>query len=131
MPMITLAFGSILIALGVVGYFVLGGDDPHWTALIPAIIGVLFELLGAVALVGGKARKHAMHAACVLALIAIGGTAGGLMKLPKLIAGEELERPSAVGVQAAVCALSIAFLVACIVSFVRARLSGGSAKSAA
>ena len=43
------------------------------TALIPAYAGAALVLLGLIALTGSAARKHAMHAAAAVGLIAMIG----------------------------------------------------------
>lgn len=82
MARLTLVFAAVLIALGLGSYFGLqAADSRSVTALIPAFFGVLFGLLGLLALKEGL-RKHAMHVVVVLALVVMGGTGGSLGKLP-------------------------------------------------
>ena len=71
----TLYTGVALIVLGIGGYVASGAASV--TALIPAFIGSVFVVLG---LLGRKEsrRKHVMHAAMLLALLAIGGTFRGI-----------------------------------------------------
>ncbi|MEK7414900.1 MAG: hypothetical protein AAB263_16420 [Planctomycetota bacterium] len=130
MPTITIVLGVLLIILGVASRVL--SDSPSWTVLIPAIIGALFLVLGLLAL-RQALRKHAMHAAALVALLAIGGSIGGLLKLPALLSGGEIERPLAVVARSLTCVLSFTFLVLAIRSFVVARLErkaqAGSANS--
>jgi len=168
MARLTLAYAAILIVLGLVAYFVLQpAGDRSATALIPAFFGIVFALLGGLAL-NARFRKHAMHGAAILALLVIVPTAGSIPQLPAALeasgqpaapapaadeadvpdaddaagaadaageaAAEEAEeepiRAQAVIVQAITCVLSIAFLAACVVSFVQAR-RGGDANAGA
>jgi hypothetical protein len=117
MPRITVIFSLIYIALGLGGYFLTGGV--HKTALIPAVIGVVLLVLG---LLGGKEnlRMHVMHAALLVGLLALLGTARALLKLPAAFEGTA-ERPGAVFAQAATALLSIAYLALGVRSFIAAR----------
>ena len=76
MPATTRLVGLLLAVLGIVSY--VGTGRTSVTALIPAFFGVAFVLL---AWVGRNeaARKHAMHAAMVVALVGIAGTASRLI----------------------------------------------------
>lgn len=128
MPLLTAVFGLILIALGAVAYTVFGGEDPSITALIPSFFGVVFLALGVAAFSTGI-RKHAMHGAAALGLLAVIGSARGLPALPALLRGDELDSPAAaVVVQSIMCALSAAFVVACVLSFIRARKASAAAR---
>lgn len=81
MPKIALAVGGVLIAVGVWAYAASGpGASP--TALIPAVLGVLLALAGAIALRGGDVRRHAMHAAAAVALLGVLGSLGQLVARP-------------------------------------------------
>ena len=117
MPRITVIFSLIYIALGVGGYFLTGGV--HKTALIPAAIGVILLVLG---LLGSKEklRMHVMHAALLIGLLALLGTASSLLKLPSAIDGTAL-RPGAVFAQAATAILSVVYLGVGVRSFIAAR----------
>jgi hypothetical protein len=75
--------GLVLAVIGIVSY--VGTGRTSWTALIPAIFGVVFLLLAYVAR-NEAARRHAMHVAMVVALVGIAGTAVRL--LPALVAGQ-------------------------------------------
>lgn len=66
--------GALLIAVGVVVSLI--ADSGSVTALIPAFIGVLFVVLGAVGQAKPDLNHHLMHAASVLALISILASAG-------------------------------------------------------
>ena len=71
MPSTTRTLGIVLILLGLISYF--GTGRVSVTALIPAFFGAVFIILAAVAR-SESARKHAMHAAVALALLALIGT---------------------------------------------------------
>ena len=116
MPQLTLALGLLLILLGAGGYF--GPGQTSITALIPAFFGAVFLLLGLVALKEGL-RKHAMHAASLLALL---GVVGALMRPVKMLSAGKFEFNVAAASQLAMAALCGLFLVLCIKSFVDARL---------
>ncbi len=118
MAKITIGLGFVLMALGLGGY--LGTGREHLTALIPVLFGLLLALLGLVALKESM-RKHAMHVAAVIGLLGFAGTVKGLMKLPMLLTGGELERPAAVAVQAAMAIVCFVFVVLCVWSFIKAR----------
>jgi hypothetical protein len=117
----TLYTGVALIALGVAGYVASGAASV--TALIPAFIGTVFVLLG---LLGRKEslRKHTMHAAMLLALLAIGGTFRGVLALFAWFGGTAPERPMAVVAQAVTALLCVLLLAGGIRSFIAARKTG-------
>jgi len=122
MPKITLIFSTLYIALGLAAFFLTGAV--HKTALIPAYFGIVLLVLG---LLGQKEnlRKHVMHVALLVALLALFGTARSLLKLPSAFDGTA-ERPFAIYAQAATAVLSIAFLALGIRSFIQARRSRSS-----
>ena len=120
MTNVTLAYGAILALLGVISYF--GSGRASVTALIPTAIGAVLLVCGALARKEAM-RKHAIHAALIVSLLAVLGTAGGVFKLVKWALGTAPERPQAVAVQAITAALSIGFIVLGIRSFRTARLA--------
>ncbi len=118
MPGFTIVYGLVLIGIGVGFYF--GTATKSFTPLIPAAIGLLALIAGVLAM-KPRLRKHSMHAAAVLGLLALGGSAPGIMKCFKMMGGAEIERPTAAIAQAIVAVLSILFLAACVNSFIQAR----------
>ena len=123
MAKITIGLGLVLIALGLGSYF--GTGREHVTALIPAFFGLPLLLLGLVALTE-RMRTIAMIIAFVIGLLGFAGTIRGLMKLPVLLTGGELDRPAAVAVQAAMAMVCFVFLLLCVRSFIKARRAGAA-----
>lgn len=79
MPKLTFITGAILVVVGLGGYlFSLTNETDHWTALIPALVGLLLVVSGAIAL---KNLMAGVHIALVLALI---GALGMIMPLMSL-----------------------------------------------
>jgi uncharacterized membrane protein len=118
MAKFSIAFGIILIILGLVSYF--GISSESITALIPTFLGIPILVLGWLAM-NEKYLKHTMHAAAVLMLLGFGGTVGGLIKFFRMLGGEVFERPSAITIQAIMASLCLIFLIFAIKSFVDAR----------
>lgn len=115
----TIFFAALLIVLGVGAYLVTGMQS--WTALIPAIAGALLLVCGLIGLDPNK-RKHAMHAAVLLAVLGFAGGAPGVIKLLKWAAGGvEPARPAAVWVQTLMSAVLLPYIVMCVKSFIDAR----------
>jgi len=123
MPYVTMALGSLLFLIGVGFYFGTGATSV--TALIPAFLGIPIEIAGFLALREGW-RKHAMHAAVLLALLGFLGSARGLVQLPALLRGAELARPAAVAAQSITASLCLVFVGLAVASFIRARREDGA-----
>ncbi len=127
----TIVCGLILAAIGSYGYLNATPNDKGVvspTALIPAVIGVLIVICGALSLKDGF-RKHAMHFAAMLGVL---GFLGGFAPIIRQVAnGKELNlsSPSAVSglSMSLVCA---AFVAMCVRSFIAAR-KAREAKAAA
>ncbi|MBC7795913.1 MAG: hypothetical protein H7Z37_03460 [Pyrinomonadaceae bacterium] len=86
MPIITFLIGVMLILLGIGGYgFGVAFKNPSVTALIPSVIGLIFVVLGGLSM-NVKLRKHALHAAVLVALLGV-LVAGGRL-LSGVIAGK-------------------------------------------
>ena len=116
MPRIIFIFAVIFVLLGVGAYLITGAQS--WTALIPAIFGLLLAIAGGVSL---KSLKHGGHIAALVGLLGFLGTAKSLGKIPALLSGEPVERAAAVGVQASFAILSLIFVALCVKSFIDAR----------
>lgn len=116
MPRIIFIFAVIFVLLGVGAYLITGAQS--WTALIPAIFGLLLAIAGGVSL---KSLKHGGHFAALIGLLGFLGTAKSLGKLPALLSGGPLERPAAVAVQAIFAVLCLVFIALCVKSFIDAR----------
>jgi len=121
MPYVTMALGSLLFLIGVGFYFGTGATSV--TALIPAFLGIPIEIAGVVAL-RERWRKHAMHAAVLVALLGFLGSARGLLSLPALLSGAELARPAAVAAQSITAVLCLVFVGLAVNSFIQARRTG-------
>ena len=122
MSFTTLTFAFAYLVLGIAG-FVLTGST-HKTALIPCIFGILFLVFGLLAR-RDNLRKHVMHAAVLIALLAFLGTARSLPHLPELFNGTA-EKPAAIITQAINATLSLAFIFLAVRSFIRARRARSS-----
>lgn len=118
MPQFTIFIASVLIALGVGGYF--GTGRTSVTALIPAFFGLPMLVAGLLALKPAL-RKHCMHVAAALALLGFAGTAG--RGVPALLDGEGTPG-MAVYMQLAMAAVCLIFVGTCVKSFINARRSG-------
>lgn len=79
--------GLLLAALGLVSY--VGTGRTSVTALIPAFFGVVLLVLAWIAR-NEAARRHVMHAAMVVALVGIAGTAS------RLIGATDFTRPATI-----------------------------------
>lgn len=118
MPKLTFTTGAILVIVGLGGYiYSVFSDTDHWTALIPAIIGVILLISGAIA------RKNLMagiHIALLFALIGAAGMIMPLMNLGALFAGEA-ERPAAVVAALISLIVLVIYLILGVRSFLAAR----------
>ncbi|MFQ5572259.1 MAG: hypothetical protein ACE5G0_21495 [Rhodothermales bacterium] len=124
----TTLLGAFLTILGTCTFALLGFDVAKWTALLPALFGVLFLLLGIYAQKKEAWHRHLMHAAVVLALLALLGTSSGLVQTVALLKGSEVTRPAAAVEQSITALLCTVFLAGALRSFLtarRARVSEG------
>lgn len=120
-PKLSINIGILLTLLGILSYIVT--DFASFTALIPSFFGIMFALLGFLGNRSEKMRKHAMHAALLLALLGLGGSFSGLIAIIGALFGTMPERMSAAVSQAIMAVLCIFFLIAGIKSFIDARKS--------
>ncbi len=118
MPQTAIAFGVVLSLIGVAFFAATGAASP--TALIPAFIGILMILAGAVARREGL-RRHGMHAAALVGTLGFLGCLPGLARLPSLLGAAPVLRPLAVVEQSLTAAVCLVFVALCVRSFVKAR----------
>lgn len=116
MPRTIFVFAASFVVLGIGAYLATGAES--WTALIPAILGLLLAIAGGISL---KSLKIGGHIAALLGLLGFLGTARSIGKIPALLSGGDLERPAAVGVQATFAVLCLVFIAVCVKSFIDAR----------
>jgi len=122
MAPITLLFAITYILLGVGGFVMTG--SAHKTALIPCAFGILFVLFGLLAFKENM-RKHAMHGAVLIALLAFLGTAKALPHLADLFRGSA-EKPAAIITQSINAGISFLYILLAVRSFIQARRARSS-----
>jgi len=125
MPTLSVMFGIVLSAIGIVAYFNpaplgvgkdgLPATSGHPSSLSPLAIGAILILCGVISMRKPGARKHAMHLASVAALL---GTIGGLV--PVFLRSFRFEEV-AVKIGLAMSVLSVIFLAMCVNSFIQVR----------
>ena len=117
MPSTSIACGTLLILIGVLGY-VNGVMTNHasLTALIPAAFGIVLLLLGVFARMNEGLRRHLMHAAVVIALLGFIMTAGRLISRLS-----ELSYSAAVVSQVSMALVCLLFVILAVKSFADAR----------
>jgi hypothetical protein len=113
----TLVVGAVLVVVGVLAYAVSGTSS--LTAFIPSLVGALLLVCGLLA--GREAlRRHAMHAAAVIALLGFLGASMNALRIGEVLAGTA-QRPAAVISSFVMAVLLLAYLIVAVRSFVRAR----------
>jgi hypothetical protein len=118
MPLVTRVVGFLLVLLGVLGY--IGTGAASVTALIPAFVGAVFLILALIARNPG-ARKHVMHAAVAIALLAV---LGGVPRIIAAVNAGDLARP-AVLAQIAMAVILAVYVLLGVKSFIEARRARG------
>ncbi len=118
MPKNTIILGILLIAIGIIGYLASGAASA--TALIPAIFGAVFILLGKVA-ENESRRMVAMHLAQLLALLGIFGTFRGILNIISWMGGDPEVNVIAATAQTLMAVLCIGYLALGVKSFIDAR----------
>ncbi len=82
-PLVLRGFGAALLVVGAAGYLLPAGPV-HWTALIPAGLGVAALLVS----LAGRWPVAAAIGGAVVAFVALAGGGSALAQLPALLAGE-------------------------------------------
>jgi hypothetical protein len=115
-PKIAITFGILLCVLGVGAFIGTGAKAP--TALIPAYFGAPIILCGVIA-TRPSLRMHAMHAAVLIGLV---GVIGSAMRVIKGLTGG-ITLPVAFACQLIMLVLTGVFVALCVKSFIAARRS--------
>ena len=117
MPNTVINTGRLLILIGVIGYVIsMVNAKTSATALIPAIFGIVFLVLGYLARAKDNLRKHIMHAAVLVALVGFLAVAGRLIS--KI--GDFALTPAYIA-QVATSVVFLAFIILSVKSFIDAR----------
>lgn len=118
----TIAFGAVLVALGLGAYFLLGQHAHGIHSLIPAIFGLLLVILGVLANTPeAKKRMLFMHIAVTAGLLGFLGTIPGFLGVLQMAAGHSIARPEAAKVQAIMGSVCLIYVLLCVRSFIAAR----------
>lgn len=123
----TILLGALLTILGAGTFAMMGFEPAKVTALLPAFFGVVFLLLGLLALKKPAWHKPLVLAAVVLALLAFVGTAPGLARALWLLAGGAVARRAAAVEQAITAVLCLGYVGRALKAFLAARRVGQSA----
>ena len=120
MAKVTLVFAVLFIALGIVGFVSTGSQ--HYTALIPAALGLLLGIFGVVALSPDPSRRKLfMHINVTLGLLGFLGTLMGLVDYLRSLGGMVLKNPPATESKAIMALLCLIYVALCVRSFIAAR----------
>lgn len=120
MPATAILFGRLLILLGIIGYgYGIYSGAASFTALIPAIFGLILMVLGHIASSKESLRKHIMHAAVVVGLLGFLLPAGRILST---LGNFKFSFAAAMLILMAV--LCGAFVALCVKSFIDTRRSG-------
>jgi energy-converting hydrogenase Eha subunit H len=117
MPNTAINFGRLLILLGVIGYaYGYFYSTPSWTALIPAIFGLVLLALGYLANAKENLRKHLMHVAVLVGLV------GFILPIGRILSNISNFSLTFASVMLILMALlCLAFVALCVQSFINAR----------
>jgi uncharacterized membrane protein len=115
MPSTSIACGTLLVLIGVIGFInAMMTEHTSWTALIPAVIGVILIGLGVVARSRENLRKHLMHAAVAVALL-------GFIAVTAEVFRKEIVYSASVVSKISTALVCLLFVVLAIKSFADAR----------
>lgn len=119
MPFLAMNAGALLLVLGLIGFFapdLIGtGEKFKPTALIPAALGLVLELCGAISLSKPDLRKLLMHIAAAVGVL---GTIGGFA--PAIMRKFDFSQ-TAVIVGMGMTVVCLIFTLLCVRSFIAAR----------
>lgn len=107
---LTFGFAIVLIILGVGSYFITPEDNRSFTALLPAIVGVLLLGTGLGATRPSTGRISGIASALLVIILAVGSLRGVILFFQAITSNQEITL--AMVVQLIVVVLSVAYLTA-------------------
>lgn len=117
MAKVTLVFAVLFIALGLIGF--IGTGSQHYTALIPAALGVLLGIFGLLSFSNDPGRRKLfMHVNVTLGLLGFLGTVMGLVHF---LTGNLGPEPAATESKSVMALLCVIYVALCVRSFIAAR----------
>ena len=121
MAKVTIVFGVLLIALGLIGFF--GTGSIHSTALIPAWFGLALGIGGILAISPSESRRRLfMHINVIIGLV---GLIGAAAEIGRSFASAIVKglAPDAIALAAklAMVVLLLIYVILCVRSFIQAR----------
>jgi hypothetical protein len=123
MAKLTIAFGTLLILLGITGFVFTGSTHP--TALIPGVLGVAFIFFGVMANTeDAKKRMLWMHVSVTVALLGFLSMIPADIDVVRLSRGAYFAYPAAVEEKAVMSLLCLLYVLFSVRSFIAARRSG-------
>ena len=124
MSKITLIFATLLIALGLAGFF--GTGSQHYTALIPTWIGIVLAIGGWLSISPSESRRKLFaHVNVTVGLIAFIASVVEIFRgLAAAHAKGVAVNPIALSSKIALAALLLLYIILCVRSFIEARRSG-------
>ncbi|MCH7920771.1 MAG: hypothetical protein IIC50_22695 [Planctomycetes bacterium] len=109
MVWVGIAYGSILILLGLGGWF--GSGRASLTALIPCGFGLPVVVLAGLAATQTEQAQGFMIVVLVITALGFLGNIRGLIKLKTMLSGGTVDRPQAVIAQSVMGILSLVILI--------------------
>jgi len=123
MARVTFAFGILLVALGLIGYW--GTGSIHATALIPTWFGLTLVAGGLLAISPSEGqRKLFMHINVTVGLLGFLGAAGSALREYGSARSQGVgPNPIALGSQLTMAGLLLIYVSLCVRSFIQVRRS--------
>src|SRR5580658_7134757 len=124
MAKVTILFAVLLVALGLVGFIGTGSQYP--TALIPAVLGLLLGIFGALSFSPNPSRRKLfMHINVTIALLGFIGSAIEAIRgyVHATSAGLQPDQ-IALASKVTLSVLLLIYVILCVRSFIAARRSG-------
>jgi hypothetical protein len=123
MAKVTIVFGVLLIALGLIGFF--GTGSIHYTALIPTWWGLALCVGGVLAISPSESRRMlVMHINVVVGLLGLIGSAAEAVRGYASARAKGLEPDQiALAAKLTMAGLLLIYVILCVRSFIQARRS--------